>query len=135
MTASVLTFDEFIAALPAERQQPARAVWAMVRTAVPAGYTEHIGPRYLEFRAGTEMCLALANQKNYLSLHLVPMYVLPALRERLAAAAPALKAGKGCINFKRAEELPFEALTELIGATPVGEYVAQLQLGRAKPSK
>ena len=124
-------FEAFIAALPVERQAAARRVWAMVRAAVPAGYTEHIGPKYLEFRAGTEMCLALANQKNYFSLHLVPMYVLPKLREQLAAAAPGLKMGKGCINFKQAEELPLGALAAVIGATPLAEYLAALPRKRA----
>ncbi len=127
-----LTFDQFIAALPAARQAPARHVWAMVRAAVPADYTEHIGPKYLEFRAGTEMCLALANQKNYLSLHLTPLYVLPELRERLTALAPTLKTGKGCINFKRAEDLPLPALATIIGATSAAEYVAQVQARRKK---
>ena len=125
-----LTFDQFIAALPADRQGPARQVWAMVRAAVPAAYTEHIGPKYLEFRAGPEMCLALANQKNYLSLHLTPMYVLPKLRDRLMALAPTLKTGKGCVNFKRAEELPLAALATIIGATSAEEYLTQLRARR-----
>ena len=107
-TTNEISFDDFIAALPAERQPAAAHVWQLVRQAVPAGYTEHIGPKYLEFRAGKEMCIGLTNQKGYLSLHLVPMYLLPALRERLAVAAPKLKMGSGCVNFKKAEELPLE---------------------------
>lgn len=51
-TAAVLTFDDFIAALPAERRQPAVQAWQLVQQAMPAGYTEHVGPKYLEFREG-----------------------------------------------------------------------------------
>lgn len=126
------SFNEFIAALPAERQQPAVQVWQLVREAVPVGYTEHISPKYLEFRAGEQMCIGLANQKAYLSLHLVPMYLMPALQERLAAAAPKLKMGKGCVNFKQVEELPLETLANVIAATPLDDYVAQLQARRKK---
>lgn len=126
----VVTFDQFIAALPTERQAPMRQVWELVRAAVPAGYTEHIGPKYLEFRAGTQMYVGLTNQKNYASLHLVPMYLMPAMQERLVAAAPTLRVGKGCVNFNRAEELPEVALAEIIGATSLDAYVAQLQRGR-----
>jgi hypothetical protein len=126
------SFDEFIAALPAERQQPAVQVWQLVREAVPAGYTEHIGPKYLEFRAGEQMCIGLANQKGYLSLHLVPMYLMPALQEQLAAAAPKLKMGKGCVNFKQVAELPLETLADVIAATSMADYVAQLQARRKK---
>jgi hypothetical protein len=125
-----LSFDDFVAALPVERQDPARKVWQLVRAAVPAGYTEHIGPKFLEFRAGSEMCLALANQKNYLSLHLVPMYVMPGLREQLCAAAPKLKVGKGCINFQQLAELPLDALAGIIAATPLAAYVAQMEAVR-----
>ena len=126
------SFDDFIAALPAERQQPAAQVWQLVRQAVPAGYTEHVGPKYLEFRAGAEMAIGLTNQKGYLSLHLVPMYLLPALRERLTAAAPKLKMGSGCVNFKKVEELPLEALAEVIAATSLADYLAVRNAPRKK---
>ena len=134
-TTNEIAFEEFIAALPAERQQPARQVWQLVRQAVPAGYTEHIGPKYLEFRAGPEMCFALANQKSYLSLHLVPMYLMPALQERLAAAAPKLKMGKGCLNFNKVEELPLDALAEVIAATSLADYLAAMLAVRTASSK
>jgi hypothetical protein len=130
-----MTFDDYLAALPAERQQPAAHAWELVRQAVPAGYTEHIGPKYLEFRAGKEMYVGLANQKGHLSLHLVPMYLMPVLQEQLAAAAPKLKMGKGCVNFKKVEELPAEALAALIAATPAAEYTAKLQAVRSASSK
>lgn len=130
-----MTFDDFIAGLPAERQQPAAQAWQLVRQAVPAGYTEHIGPKYLEFRAGKDMYVGLANQKNYLSLHLVPMYLTPELQEQLAAAAPKLKMGKGCVNFNKMEELPLEALAELIAATSLADYVAKLQAVRTASRK
>ena len=132
-TTNEMAFDDFIAALPAERQQLATQVWQLVRHAVPTGYTEHIGPKFLEFRAGPEMCIALANQKGHLSLHLVPMYLMPALRERLVAAAPKLKMGKGCVNFKKAEELPLDALAEVIAATPMSDYLAKMQANRTAP--
>jgi hypothetical protein len=127
-----MTFDEFIDALPAERQPIARQVWQLVRQAVPAGYTEHFGPKYLEFRAGPDMYVGLANQKGHLSLHLVPMYLLPALQEQLAAAAPKLKMGKGCVNFQKVEELPQEAVAAVVAATPAADYVALLHQRRRK---
>ena len=89
-TASAWGFEDFVAALPTERQPLVRQVWQLIRQAVPAGYTEHFGPKYLEFRAGPDMYVGLANQKGHLSLHLVPMYLKPALQDQLAAAAPKL---------------------------------------------
>ena len=134
-TTNEIAFDDFIEALPVERQQPARKVWQLVRQAVPAGYTEHIGPKFLEFRAGPEMCIALASQKNHMSLHLVPIYLMPALREQLAVAAPKLKMGKGCLNFKKVEELPLTALAEVIAATSLIDYLARMQAVRTASHK
>ena len=132
-TTNEMAFHSFIAALPLERQQPMTQVWRLVQDAVPAGYTEHVGPKFLEFRAGAEICIALANQKSHMSLHLVPIYLLPALREQLAAAAPRLKMGKGCVNFTRVEELPLDALVKVINATLLADYVAALQATRTAP--
>lgn len=81
------------------------------------------------------MYIGLANQKGHLSLHVVPMYLMPALQEQLAAAAPKLKMGKGCVNFKQAEELPTEAMTALIAATPPAEYAAKLLALRSASRK
>jgi hypothetical protein len=134
-TGTALSLDEFIAALPAERQQPAAQVWHLVRQAMPTGYTEHIGPKFLEFRVGKDMYIGLANQKGHLSLHVVPMYLMPALQEQLAAAAPKLKMGKGCVNFKQVEELPSEALAGLIAATSPADYAARLQALRSASRK
>ena len=79
------------------------------------------------------MYIALACAKNHLSLNLVPMYLMPALRARLAAAAPKLKMGKGCVNFNKVEELPLDALAEVIAATLMADYVARLQASRTAP--
>ena len=130
-----MTLDDFLAALPAERQQPAAQAWGLVRRAMPAGYTEHIGPKYLEFRAGKDMYIGLANQKGHLSLHVVPMYLMPVLQEQLAAAAPKLKMGKGCVNFKKVEELPADALSGLIAATSPADYAAKLLAVRGASTK
>ena len=127
---ALLTFDQFIAALPAARQAPMRQLWAVLCAAVPAEYIPHIGPKMLELRVGKQVCIALASQKNYLSLHLVPMYVLPHLQARMAAAAPALKMGKGCINFNQVAELPLPTLVDIISSTPVAEYVTPKPAGR-----
>ena len=81
------------------------------------------------------MYVGLANQKSHLSLHLVPMYLMPELQQGLAAAAPRLKMGKGCVNFKQVEELPADALAALLAATPPAEYAAKLQALRGASRK
>ena len=101
---------------------------------MPTGYTEEVGPKYLIFKAVDQQYVALANQKNYISLHLIPLYIFPELQAKLDAGGKKLKCGKGCINFKRAEELPLEVIAEIISANDAkafAEHMRQLRNARA----
>ncbi|MCC2546808.1 DUF1801 domain-containing protein [Hymenobacter sp. BT175] len=129
-----ISFDDFIAMLPPERQEPVRQVWEAVRAAMPAGYTEQIGPKFLQYSAGKESYVALASQKNYISLYLMPLYVFAGRhREKLEAATPRPKGGKSCLNFKRAEELPLSVIQDIVRAHLPAEYLAQLEANRTTP--
>jgi hypothetical protein len=123
-------FEAFLAAMPAERQPLARRLWEAVRAAVPAGYTETIGPRFVQFDAGKELYVALANQKNYVSLYLMPLYVFAEHRARLAAAAPKLKTGKSCLNLKPGDDVPLAAIADMLAAHTPEEFLARLQQHR-----
>jgi hypothetical protein len=122
MTEQPLSYERYLASLPAERRESIDRVWQVVRESVPPGYTEKITEKYLIYMAGDEWFLALANQKNYISLHLLPVYLFPELKAKLDNSGKKLKTGKGCINFKRAEELPLETIAEIIGAYDVETY-------------
>jgi hypothetical protein len=122
MTEQTLSYERYLASLPAERRESIDRVWQVVRESVPAGYTEKITPKYLIFMADDEWYLALANQKNYISLHLIPIYVFPELKAKLDNSGKKLKTGKGCINFKRADELPLETIAEIVGAYDAEAY-------------
>ena len=56
----------------------------------------------------------LANVKNYLSLHLLPMYMNPVILERYKALLPQAKFQKGCINFNNEKEMPPTIVSKLI---------------------
>lgn len=122
MPDKAMTFEQYLAGLPAERRGEVERVWRAVRESVPGGYVEEIGPKFLSFKAGDDWYVALANQKNYISLYLMPVYVFPELRAKLDAAGKNLKCGKSCVNFKRADELPLEVLAEIISANDPEAY-------------
>src|SRR5690349_14255786 len=102
MPEQTLSYERYLAQLPADRRADVDKVWRLVRENIQPGYTEGIGPKFLSFKAGNDWYVALANQKNYISLHLMTVYAFPELRKKLEAATN-LKMGKGCINFKHAE--------------------------------
>ncbi len=122
MSKQTLSFEQYLSSLPSERRGEVEKVWRVVRENMPGGYVEEIGPKFLSFKAGGEMYVALANQKNYVSLYLMPIYVFPELKAKLDSAGKNLKCGKSCINFKRAEDLPLDAIAEILTAHDAGEY-------------
>lgn len=127
-----LSYEQYLDGLPAERRREIERVWGLVRERIPAGYTEEVGAKFLSFKAGGEWCVALANQKNYISLYLIPLYMFPEMKAKFdAAASKKLKCGKGCVNFQRAEELPLEALGEIVGGYDAQSFAARVQRIRA----
>jgi Domain of unknown function (DU1801) len=122
MTEQTLSYDRYLDSLPAERRAEVERVWQVIRENVPAGYTEQVGPKFLTYMAGDDWYLALANQKNYISLYLLPVYVFPELKAKLDSAGKNLKCGKSCINFKRAEDLPLKTIAEIVSAYDVDAY-------------
>ncbi|GAB4213941.1 MAG: DUF1801 domain-containing protein [Roseiflexaceae bacterium] len=135
MSTTALTYEAYLAAQPPERQAEITRVWEQVRAHMPAGYTEEITAKFLTFKAGAEWYVALANQKNYLSIYLMPIYVFPKLRELLDSSGKQLKMGKSCINFKRAADLPLEQIGAILAATEAGAYIAQVERIRREHSR
>ncbi|HUN21870.1 MAG TPA: hypothetical protein PK299_01910 [Anaerolineales bacterium] len=52
-------------------------------------------------------------KKNYVSFHLMPVYLQPALLETLSPALRKRMQGKACFNFKQIDEPLFAELAEL----------------------
>ena len=127
VTNTGLSFEQYLAGLPAERRGEVEKVWRVVRENMPAGYVEEVGPKFLTFKAGEEMYVSLASQKNYISLYLMPLYHFPELRRKLDESGKDVKCGKSCVTFKRAEELPLEAVGEIVGATDAEAYTRRLR--------
>ena len=122
MAEQTISYEQYLKSLPDDRRAEVERAWNVVRKNVGAGYAEHVGPKFLTFTADGEWYVALANQKNYISLYLMPIYVFPELKARLDAAAPNLKCGKSCINFKRAADLPLDTVAQIVSAHDADDY-------------
>jgi hypothetical protein len=122
-----LSYEQYLASLPADRRGEVDAVWSAVRRRIPEGYSEEVGPKFLVFKAGAEMYVALANQKNYISLYLTPLYVFPELRSKLDEGEVEVKGGKSCLNFRRADELPLDLIGDIVAANDPDAYREQVR--------
>lgn len=135
MGEQTVSYEQYLEELPPERRSVVEEVWQVVREHMPAGYTEAIGSSFLTFKAGDEWYVALANRKNYVTLHLMPIYVFPELKAKLDNSGKKMKCGKGCINFTRVEELPLEVLGEIVWAYRADDYQEQMRRIRSAGGK
>lgn len=90
----------------------------------PAGY--HCDPKIpLPF-------VSIASQKNYIALHHMGVYANPELLEWFVGEYPKhcktkLDMGKGCIRFKKPDDIPFKLVGELLKKVSVKDWIARYE--------
>ena len=135
----------YLKELPAERRRELSRVREMVRKHLPDGYQETMNwgmityevplERHSKTYNGQPLCFAaLAAQKNHLSLYFMPVNAsaLARLKAAFKQAGKKLDMGKSCIRFKRAEDLPLDAIGAEIAAVPLDRYVAYVESVRRR---
>lgn len=70
--------------------------------------THHIMPNKKPLFFG-----AVQTRKNYVSFHLMPVYVQPDLKEGMTDELRKRMQGKSCFNFKTVDSIPVEELRKL----------------------
>ncbi|TSA40119.1 DUF1801 domain-containing protein [bacterium] len=142
MQSKATTVKEYLASLPDDRRAALNAVravilknldkdieecmsYGMIGYAVPhrvfpAGY--HCDPRQPLPYAG------LASQKGHMSLYMMCVYghegERKLLQDAFAKAGKKLDMGKACIRFKKADDLPLEAIGEAFRRVTAAKYIA-----------
>ncbi|MEV0321502.1 iron chaperone [Streptomyces sp. NPDC050658] len=102
----------YLAEVPEERRAALARLRQLCRAELP-GFDEVMAygmPAY--GRNGTAE-IAFASQKQYVSFYLLRVEVRGAFEERLAGH----DMGKGCLRFRKAENIDFELVRELLRAT------------------
>jgi hypothetical protein len=112
-----VTVSEYIGSTPSDRQGLLNALHETIITHDP-GISPVIKPmmgkEMILYEERSYMKYGLANTKNYMSLHCLPMYINPLLREKYVALLPAAKFQKGCINFTDSASMPLGIVAALI---------------------
>ena len=65
------------------------------------------------YRGKPAMFAAVKRSKGYVSYHLLPLYMNPALNNRISAELNKRKQGKACFNFSKPDPKLFAELAEL----------------------
>ena len=80
------------------------------------------------------MYVALASQKNHMSVYLIGCYILPEIRNKFKNAykqsGKKFDAGKSCIRFKKVQDLSLELIGKTIGSMSVEQFIENYLLSR-----
>ena len=143
------TPEAYLQNLEPDRAAEIARVRDVVNSALPDGYVERMAWGMISWEVPVEISgpthnkqpliyASLAAQKNYNALYLMCTYASPGRTERLktafAAAGKKLDMGKSCVRFRKADDLPLDALAAEIASASPAEYVALSAAARAKGS-
>ncbi len=112
-----MTIPEFLAALPADRQQLMTTLHETIIANDPKvtmSIKPMMGKEMIMYEEGNYMKYALASVKSHMSLHCMPIYMNTTFHTKYTPLLPAAKFQKGCINFTDAAAMPVAIVAALI---------------------
>jgi hypothetical protein len=139
------TVAEYLKRLPPDRRRSLAAVRRVVRENLPKGYQESIGWGAITYAIplkvypntynGQPLCIAaLTAGKHKCSLHLMAAYGDPPTRkwleEQFRKSGKKLDMGKACIHFTTPEDLPLDAVAQVIRRVTPDKYIARYEAAR-----
>ena len=137
------TVDEYIENLPAERKEAVIQLRSLIKANLPKGYEEGMQygmisyfiplDRYPNTYNGEPLSyVALASQKNYLSLYLMTVYGDSEERFKHAyeKTGKKLNMGKSCLRFKKTEDLALDIIADEIKLLTPDKYIAAYEKAR-----
>src|SRR6476661_3556928 len=142
MTSTAGSPQEYMDALPPERKEAMDKLRQTILKNLPKGFEEGIGYGMLgyavphsRYPAGHHcdpkqplQFVSLASQKNFIALYHMGLYMMPSLLHWFQQAYPKhskkkLDMGKSCIRFKKAEDIPYDLIGELMKKVSPDEWI------------
>ncbi|HJP61916.1 MAG TPA: DUF1801 domain-containing protein [Mucilaginibacter sp.] len=142
MQSAAKTPEEYIASLPPDRQEAVSKIRESILKNLPEGFEETIGYGMLGYvvphsvypkgyHCNPKVPLPypnLGSQKNAVVLHAMNIYGSDKLREWFTNEYPKhcktkLDMGKGCIRFKKMDDIPYALIGELSSKLTVQQWI------------
>lgn len=146
MKSDAKTVDEYISSLPADKREVVANLRQKILENLPAGYEESLEWGMITYQVPLSaypdtynkkplMLAALASQKNYFALYLMPIYMHPPneewLRTEFVKEGKKLDMGKSCMRFKKLENLSLAPILKIIHDTDMPGYIKYAKEVRA----
>jgi uncharacterized protein YdhG (YjbR/CyaY superfamily) len=110
MQSEAKTVDEYLNEVPEDRKE-ALVTLRKLCVEILQGYEESMVYHMPSYKKeGGEVAVAFASQKNYISLYILKEDVMNQHREALVG----LNLGKGCIRYRKPEQIDFEIVKNLL---------------------
>jgi hypothetical protein len=137
-----------LAGLPSRIAGELSQVRAALRRRLPAGYQEVVRKNMIVWEVPLERYpdtyngrplwyVALAAEKSYFSLHLLPVYGSKPLQEKLEAgfraAGKKLDLGRACIHFRAAGDLALDVVGDVVASIPPDAWMEIARNAHRKP--
>ncbi len=147
MHSDATTVDDYLEALPPERQEALRAVRETILAALPEGYDEVMRWGMITYEVPLEvepdtyngqplMYAALASQKNHMAVYLTGIYTDDEAREafeqRYRASGKRYDVGKSCVRFRSLEDLPLDVISDAVARHDVADFVDFVRTNRRR---
>lgn len=146
MQSDAKTPEEYLTELEPKRREAISAVRDVILDNLPDGYVEvmqygmisYVVP-FSEFpetyNGQPLMYIALASQKQYMSLYLTSVYadesVSDWFRERYLATGKKLNMGKSCVRFRKLDDVPLDLVAEVAALTPLDRFVEEARASKS----
>jgi uncharacterized protein YdhG (YjbR/CyaY superfamily) len=115
MRSGAATVEEYISEAPPARRDALELLRRLCREEL-AGFDEAVRHGMASYLRGDVVEVAFASQKDYISLYILREAALEANAERLAG----LSVGKGCVRFRRPEQIDPATVRMLLRTTAAG---------------
>lgn len=142
MQSTATTVPEYLATLPEDRIEAVTKLRNLIKKNLPKGFEEEMGYGMIGYviphtiypdgyHCNPKLPLPfmnIASQKNFVALYHMGLYGDGALKtwfeEAYKKAVPTkMDMGKGCVRFKKMEQIPFKLIGELATKITMKEYI------------
>lgn len=135
--------EDFIKALPADRQEAFSKLRQVLRKNLPAGFEESVVANMIHYVVPLKIYpkgyhatpgqalpfISIASQKNFIAMYHMGLYGSPGLLKWWTTEYPKhskskLDMGKSCVRFKKPEQIPFDLVGELAAKVSVEDWIS-----------
>ena len=137
-----ITITEYLESLPEDRRNQISQVREVILKSLPKGYEEDINWGMITYQVPLKilpntynkkplMYAALASKKNHMAVHLMGLYMsedlLNDFLQKYKASGCKLDMGKGCVRFKKIEQLPLDVIGHTIASVQMQDLIKMYQ--------